>query len=180
MKKYEFDCLVCGKHVTRTRADWQVAPVYCSNACKFVGQVGKQRKKIINVDFCCAICGKHVTGYRGPKYLEKYGQPKYCSRQCLGVSQRKESNPNYKGGRRVMKGGYIGIYMPDHPQSNIDGLVAEHRLVVEKHIGRFLTESEIVHHDDGIRSNNAIENLTLCESQSEHMKLHRKEGRYYE
>lgn len=178
--KYEFDCSVCGKHVIKSRAEWQTPPVFCSNECKYKGQIGKERKKIINVDFVCLHCGKHVTGYRGPQYLAKYGQPRFCGRRCLGASQRGANNPNYKDGVRKMKGGYIGVHIPDHPAATSDGTVPEHRLVMEKHLGRYLTDEEIVHHDDEDRSNNKIENLVLCANQSEHSKLHRRGGRYYE
>jgi len=47
----------------------------------------------------------------------------------------------------------------------------EHRYMVEKFLGRKLSSNEKVHHIDGDRLNNSIENLILC-SQSEHIKLH--------
>ena len=177
--KYEIKCETCGVQFTARRAEYQSVPRYCSNACKFEGKRGNGPGRSVNMDYICKICGKHVTGYRGPKYLNRV-EPQFCSRQCLGVSQRNENNPNYKKGRRRIKGGYIGIFKPDHPCATDDGLVPEHRLVMEAHIGRLLTETERVHHKDENRSNNVIDNLELCDSQSEHMKLHRTGGRYYE
>ena len=63
--------------------------------------------------------------------------------------------------------------MPEHPNSK-NGWILEHRVVVEKFIGRYLTESEVVHHIDEDKSNNEIENLMLFKSQREHSSFHIK------
>jgi hypothetical protein len=58
------------------------------------------------------------------------------------------------------KEGYILIYKPDHPSKN-NSYVLEHRLVMEKIIGRYLLPNENVHHKNGIRDDNRPENLEL-------------------
>lgn len=178
--KYKIKCEVCGKEVIKSRAEWQVPPKFCSNECKFKGQVGQTRGRKKNVVFDCLQCGKHVETYRGPKSIERYGYPKFCNKKCLDAYQVGTNNPNYRNGVRQCKGGYIELWIPNHPAANGHGCVPEHRVVVEKHIGRFLTDEEVVHHIDGDRSNNDISNLVLCANQSEHSKYHRKGGRYYE
>lgn len=52
----------------------------------------------------------------------------------------------------------------------------EHRLIFEKHLGRKLTKEEIVHHIDGDKSNNDINNLMLFPTKSVHTKYHYEKG----
>ena len=50
-----------------------------------------------------------------------------------------------------------------------DGWIAEHRLLKELEI---IEKSQIVHHKDGIRTNNSLENLLVFSNNSEHIKYH--------
>ena len=68
----------------------------------------------------------------------------------------------WKGGKYKNSRGYVYIWNPNHPYSNNEGYVFEHRLVMEKHIGRFLIPNiDDVHHINGIKDDNRIENLQL-------------------
>jgi hypothetical protein len=84
-----------------------------------------------------------------------------------------ELHNRWKGGRYVDKG-YVYIYIPDHPHSNKGGYVYEHILVMEKHLGRFLVDEEEIHHINGDKTDNRIENLFLCKNHSEHLKQFHK------
>jgi hypothetical protein len=68
--------------------------------------------------------------------------------------------------------GYIMVYAPDHPYCNSNGYVREHRLVVEKRLGRYLRPEETVHHINEIRDDNRDENLELFESRESHSVIH--------
>jgi len=55
------------------------------------------------------------------------------------------------------------------------GALLEHRLVMEKYLGRKLTKKEIIHHVDENPKNNNIKNLRIM-TLSEHTKIHRKKA----
>ena len=104
---------------------------------------------------------------------------KYCSRDCYknnadidkflrgwrkrgGKVQnraklRGKDNPNWKGGKNKTTQGYILRHVGTNEYKY------EHRLVMEKHLGRKLDKLEIVHHINEIRTDNRIENLELME-----------------
>lgn len=84
------------------------------------------------------------------------------------------NNPNFAGGKYVDDKGYIRVLMPDHPR-NIKGYVYEHRLLMERYVGRYLMPWETVHHINEIKTDNRIENFFLC-MHKEHSALH-MEGR---
>jgi hypothetical protein len=68
---------------------------------------------------------------------------------------------NWKGGRRKVNGGYVGIWKPEHPFADQSGYVLEHRLVMEEAISRPVRSDETVHHLNGVHDDNRIENLQL-------------------
>lgn len=64
-------------------------------------------------------------------------------------------------GETITSSGYRLLFAPDHPARTKDGYVPEHRLVMEREMGRFLYAWETVHHKNGVRQDNRPENLQL-------------------
>ena len=119
---------------------------------------------------------KLSLAHKGKKLSEKH--KKKLSRILKG-RKKGSTSWNWKEGR-TKSGEYIKILKPNHPFCDNKGYVFEHRLIMEKHLGRYLTSGERVHHK-GIKhpigsienkQDNRIENLFLCKNISEHIKIH--------
>lgn len=78
----------------------------------------------------------------------------------------------YHNGKSI-NDGRIRILAKEHPNTDVKGYVYEHRLIMEKHINRYLKPEEEVHHIDGNGLNNELDNLVLFPSKSAHIRFHR-------
>lgn len=95
------------------------------------------------------------------QFIEENKQNKRIGRELYSRAYRR--NP-------VISKGYRMIYKPEHPRAYLDGMVAEHIIVMEATLGRSLTKEETVHHINRIRHDNRPENLKLYSSKAQHMK----------
>lgn len=110
----------------------------------------------------CQTCRKPVKSYHSYRR-------KFCNKRCyIRIGSK---NPKWRGGKIIVSG-YVYIYSPNHPEKTQDGYVCEHRLIIEKKIGRYLKRSEAVHHKNGNRTDNRIDNLVLCKSNGRHFIKH--------
>lgn len=125
-------------------------------------------RKPENKKFIYRICLKCGRG----RWTERYYPP--VTRLCRSCASKDpvchfhapsgSKNPNWKGGRVKVKG-YIKIRLHTddfHYSMTNNGYVLEHRLVIAKHLGRCLTPFEVVHHKNGIKDDNRIDNLELA------------------
>jgi hypothetical protein len=91
--------------------------------------------------------------------------------------KRKEASHHWKGGRKIRKDGYVLVVAPDghpypsdvHEPSSL-AYILEHRLIMERQLGRYLRPEEVVHHIDQNPSNNDPSNLRLYANQREHLR----------
>ena len=134
-----------------------------------IGELSSKRKPsgglVYHIWAACQQCGQYrwVTASRG-----KPLQP-YC-RKCSSLiypRPRGIRHPSFKNGR-YSTGGYIVVtiepeddfYLPMAKQGH-HYCVLEHRLVMAKHLRRNLQTWELVHHKNGIKTDNRIDNLEL-------------------
>ncbi len=130
------------------------------------GDIGYTAKNTRFIWHACETCG----GERWVLIIR--GEPN--RKICLPCARRGSNNIFWKGGRIGASGGYINIYVyPDdffYPMAGrAHPYVAEHRLVMAQSLGRCLESWEVVHHKNGIKDDNRLENLGLLASQSYHI-----------
>lgn len=135
-------------------------------------EIGKNGKGARYIYIACPNCNKT----RWVRYLKGEPETTYCydcAIKRVGLKQRGRHNPLWRGGRFKSKG-YISIVLAPSDKffrsmAHSRRRVLEHRLVMAKSLNRCLLPWEIVHHLNGIRDDNRIENLQLLPAQYYHL-----------
>ena len=165
LTKDVFACLQCGKEYGRLPSQIAKGNVkFCSRTCYNVYQKehGKPNKKVVAL--VCKHCGKDFVI---PQCWLNKGRStgQYCSRECWHEVQRARGGA-FGGSKKAEWGNGIGIFTD--PQGyiheydpNRHKFIRQHRLVMEKMLGRPLEKGESVHHKNGKRDDNRPKNLEL-------------------
>ena len=104
------------------------------------------------VETKCARCGKSIQVIQSRMKIYKKA---FCNRKCFGNLW----------GKSISWDGYYILNTPD-------GSFREHRWIMEKHLGRKLKAEELIHHVNGNKLDNRVENLEITDRKS-HASQHR-------
>jgi len=163
------ECHNCGKEFLPVR--FHPNQKCCSHKCARAIISCRQRGiALIKEKLICAVCDQEFI-------QKRLNNTEYCSQSCkkLGTFRKFKGLP-VKGPRKHIRGtGHITktgyrVISKNHPNARMrspssgKGQIMEHTWVMSNHIGRPLFKHETVHHINGIRNDNRIENLELWSS----------------
>lgn len=165
-----FECRVCGTpfsrnpgEITQYRKTFGKDPMYCSRRCGGIGRSLKADDLKTN----CIQCGKEFVpdGIAGSRSKRRNSLRRLCSTECRSLFRSLRSPSKFAEGeysRHVKKTGYVWISIPAHAGgTGKKRQMMEHRYVMEKALGRPLLSEETVHHRNGRRAQNDLDNLEL-------------------
>ena len=183
-------CPYCDKSFTTKRK----SKTFCSKKCSDKFHITSLPKKCVFCDktmfvkpcllnrkkYCSKKCQylhakELMKGTNNPFYGKTHSPETIEKLQKINFGRtypKMENSPCWKGGKYLDNRGRVLIYAPDRI-NHIYKYTFESRIIMEKHLDRPLSSTEVVHHRNFNPSDNRIENLKLFPNQSAHMKFHR-------
>lgn len=154
-------CENCGVLVTRKRSHMK-AHTFCGRPCYLASDYHREATRQSNAKWHppkkqanCNNCGTLIL--RPPSQM--VSKRVYCNRAC------ERSHALAEPIRQTTSSGYIKVFVgAGYPGSTGHGHIYEHRKVMQDNIGRALLKHENVHHVNGDRTDNRLENLELWSS----------------
>lgn len=128
-----------------------------TNQCK-VCMYAAQKERRKNKDVPCSLRTCDKTARHKGLCAGHYGRLRTLGdvQEDIPLQQRRAN-----GDGKITTQGYVLRVVPSHPNARSDGRILEHTLVMSEYLGRPLKKGENVHHKNGDRSDNRIENLEL-------------------
>ena len=117
--------------------------------------------KVSNAELQKLIPDKSPQGIYKKAYkmgLRKSPEAEFLNRSA---AKKGDKGANWKGGKRTTSGGYRQVLMPEHPRADKSGYVMEHILVWEDATGVSVPENCCIHHLNGDKTDNRIQNLCM-------------------
>lgn len=106
-----------------------------------------------------------IQGCNDPIKARGWCNRHYHAWKRHGDPKKRVNAPRGQGPWRLEPtSGYVRAYRPDHPNAARDGQILQHIYIMSEHLGRPLRKGETVHHKNGVRSDNDIDNLELWAS----------------
>lgn len=164
--KAKAHCLQCGVEFVALPSEINRGKdKFCSRPCVFAY---RRTRPLV----ACAICGK--------PFPRKSAKHRFCSRPCFNEATTRGNikyGPKCGWAPSKYSSGYCLVHLETtnffFPMADQGGYVPEHRLAMAQHLGRNLQRWELVHHKNGIKDDNRLENLEIV-SRPDHIQAHGK------
>lgn len=169
---------------------------FCSHKCANEYRWSVAEKQEIEIK--CSVCGENFRVKKSDHRIKEGKEIQYCSYKCAGIAKKTGAmvrckqcgkefyatknvfcsphcSSEYRSENTVKKVYGENGYRVHHVRGyNKRGNAKEHRLIMEAYLGRRLDKDEVVHHINGIRSDNRLENLQVM-TRGEHSRYHREQ-----